>query len=160
MVPTILPELLKPSRTLRKSQQPQFQNPNFQRKNRGKFLISLINPFFGGPPRGRGGTKTFMVESRKPALAAVVCSKPQTSSPMPSRLYLSGWSRPPMGFYLGILTKWPPPQGGVHKIQILIRDLLKDFLRKFSPKKTYIYIYICTYIYIYYVSSKNAKGKV
>ena len=35
----------------------------------------------------------------------------------------SGWSPPPMGFYLGILTKWPPPQGGVHKILILIRDL-------------------------------------
>ena len=35
-----------------------------------------------------------------------------------------------MGFYLGILTNWPPPQGGVHKIQILIRDLLKEILQK------------------------------
>ena len=35
-----------------------------------------------------------------------------------------------MGFYLGILTKWSPPYGGVHKIQILIRDLLKEILQK------------------------------
>ena len=35
-----------------------------------------------------------------------------------------------MGFYLGILTKWSPPYGGVHKIQILIRDLLKESLQK------------------------------
>ena len=35
-----------------------------------------------------------------------------------------------MGFYLGILTKWPPPKGWVHEIQILIRDLLKEFLQK------------------------------
>ena len=35
-----------------------------------------------------------------------------------------------MGFYLGILIKWSPPYGGVHKIQILIRDLLKEFLQK------------------------------
>ena len=38
---------------------------------------------------------------------------------------------PPMGFYIGILTRWAPPYGGVHKIQILIRDLLKDFFYTF-----------------------------
>ena len=37
MVPTSLPELPKPSRTLKKSQQPQFQNPNIQRTIREKF---------------------------------------------------------------------------------------------------------------------------
>ena len=33
---------------------------------------------------------------------------------VPHRLTIrgSGWSPPPMGFYLGILTKCPPPRGG------------------------------------------------
>ena len=47
MVPTSLPDLPKPSRTLRKSQKHEFQNPNFQRTHRGKILTLLINPFFG-----------------------------------------------------------------------------------------------------------------
>ena len=32
-----------------------------------------------------------------------------------------------MGFYLGILMKSPPPWG-VHKLMILLRDLVKDIL--------------------------------
>ena len=43
----------------------------------------------------------------------------------------SGWSPPPMGFYIGILIKSSPPKGGVHKLMILLRDLPKDFFRKF-----------------------------
>ena len=42
-----------------------------------------------------------------------------------------GWSPPPMGFYIGILIKTSPPKGGVHKLVILLRDLPKEFLRKF-----------------------------
>ena len=42
-----------------------------------------------------------------------------------------GWSPPPMGFYIGILIKSSPPKGGVHKLMILLRDLPKEFLRKF-----------------------------
>ena len=41
------------------------------------------------------------------------------------------WSPPPMGFYIGILIKSSPPKGGVHKLMILLRDLPKEFLRKF-----------------------------
>ena len=36
-----------------------------------------------------------------------------------------------MGFYLGILIKSSPPKGGVHKLQILLREQLEDFLRNF-----------------------------
>ena len=36
-----------------------------------------------------------------------------------------------MGFYIGILIKTSPPKGGVHKLMILLRDLPKEFLRKF-----------------------------
>ena len=54
MVPTSPPDLPKPSRTLRKSQKPQFQNPKFQIKIREIFLIFLIHPFFGPPPGGDG----------------------------------------------------------------------------------------------------------
>ena len=36
-----------------------------------------------------------------------------------------------MGFYIGILIKSSPPKGGVHKLMILLRDLPKEFLRKF-----------------------------
>ena len=35
-----------------------------------------------------------------------------------------------MAFYLGILMKSPPPYGGVHKLMILLRELVKDVLRK------------------------------
>ena len=36
-----------------------------------------------------------------------------------------------MGFYIGILIKSSPLKGGVHKLMILLRDLPKEFLRKF-----------------------------
>ena len=36
-----------------------------------------------------------------------------------------------MGFYTGILIKSSPPKGGVHKLMILLKDLPKEFLRKF-----------------------------
>ena len=36
-----------------------------------------------------------------------------------------------MGFYIGILINTSPPKGGVHKLMILLRDLPKEFLRKF-----------------------------
>ena len=52
MVPTSLPELPKPSRTLGKSQKLEFYDPKCQRKIRGKIFIFLINPFLGGPPPG------------------------------------------------------------------------------------------------------------
>ena len=34
-----------------------------------------------------------------------------------------------MGFYLGILMKSPPHRGGVHKLIILLRDLLKEVIQ-------------------------------
>ena len=37
---------------------------------------------------------------------------------------------PETEFGTGILIKRALPKGGVHKIQILIRDLLKEFLQK------------------------------
>ena len=36
-----------------------------------------------------------------------------------------------MGVYIGILIKSSPPKGGVHKLMILLRDLPKEFLKKF-----------------------------
>ena len=36
-----------------------------------------------------------------------------------------------MGFCIWILIKTSPPKGGVHKLMILLRDLRKEFLRKF-----------------------------
>ena len=53
MVPTSLPELPKPSRTLGKKQKPQFLNPAIYRKIRNKSLFALINPFLGDTPPGR-----------------------------------------------------------------------------------------------------------
>ena len=47
MVPTSLPELPKPSKTLGKSQQPQFLNPKLLRQDEEKHLISLLIPFWG-----------------------------------------------------------------------------------------------------------------
>ena len=41
-----------------------------------------------------------------------------------------GGGAPPMGFYLGILMKSPPPYGGVHKLMILLRDLVKKQIPK------------------------------
>ena len=55
MVPTSLPDLPKPSRTLGKSQKPEFLNPKFYRAIQGKIFIFLIDPFlralFLGTPR-------------------------------------------------------------------------------------------------------------
>ena len=57
MVPSSLLELPKSSRTPGKSKTPEFLSPIFSeqiRKIQRKFLIGLINPFFGGAPRGDG----------------------------------------------------------------------------------------------------------
>ena len=35
-----------------------------------------------------------------------------------------------MGFYLGILMKSPPPQGGVHKLMISLMDFPKENLQE------------------------------
>ena len=49
----------------------------------------------------------FMVPSYGPKTALVAFSVYSVSDGV-TKIRGSGWSSPPMGFYLGILTKWPP----------------------------------------------------
>ena len=52
-LPIIHPDLPIPSNNLNSNVQPEFLNPNFQRKIRKNILISLIHPFLGDLPPGR-----------------------------------------------------------------------------------------------------------
>ena len=47
----------------------------------------------------------------------------------------------PMGFYLGILMKSPPPEGCVYKLPILLEDLLKEFFTTSLLIFSYMFLY-------------------
>ena len=105
-------------------------------------VFFIVHRVIQGPLPGRMGRRAHVTNRRdvhgsRPA-ASSAAERDAPHPPGRLRRFMlrgSGWSPPPMGFYLGILTKWSPPQGVVHKIQILIRDLLQEIPQQIFGEK-------------------------
>ena len=111
----------------------------FEEQSANKNPYWPYKSFFGGPPRGDGPVAVYRSSQEAifhPGTKRASDEKREEGAddwPLEGNRALfgegSGWSPPPMGFYLGILIKWPPPWGGTQDT-----DFNKGFTKRNMTK--------------------------